>query len=322
MSIGDRLDNDVSAWRRAFLHLCFGESLSYYSDINDADISPALVSAMTQEIESQFAEMSVRQQSLAFLLLYQLDSAKAKELAQALLESVAEEGAQKGTEDAEEAEAATRDLALRISLMPAPSDGQNGRSSENMPTDATQAVKYFGSGTPQQIKLVMRFLALGRDALTDSEQFPDYSLRIYGSSHYYSSSSDGVKVRIPKPPIGLELDMLSRPLEKGDAETKAYATYFASLLDKEVDLDQLIDFSDEYSDSEEIAKLVYRAIATQNADNLVDVVEAIYERLNGESDYSLAADIYWTIRVMDGKQALALRKRIRKDVGMSTLKNY
>ena len=116
--------------------------------------------------------------------------------------------------------------------------------------------------------------------------------------------------------------MLKGALDHSDLEVKAYAAYLASLLEQDVNLDSLIDFFDANSDQEEIAKLVYRAIASQNAGDLVDVVEGIYDDFDGASDTSLAADIYWTIRVMDGKQALRLRKRIRKEVGMSELQSY
>ena len=129
-------------------------------------------------------------------------------------------------------------------------------------------------------------------------------------------------MRITKPPIGLSGKMLKGALDHGDLEVKAYAAYLASLLEQDVNLDSLIDFFDANSDQEEIAKLVYRAIASQNAGDLVDVVEGIYDDFDGASDTSLAADIYWTIRVMDGKQALRLRKRIRKEVGMSKLQSY
>ena len=320
-SVADLPVNDVSFWRRSFLRLNFGDSLSYYNDVKDADISPALLQHVTADIESRYDEMSVRQRSLALLTLHQLDGAKARELAQALLDSPAGD---KDSMSAEEIESSltVRDLAFRIALMPDKPVRRSYSSAPTEPVDGTVAVKYLESEDDQQVKSVIRFLTLGSESLMESQEFPDYSLRTYGSTTYYSSSQDKPKVRITKPPIGLSAKMLKRVLEHGDLEVKAYAAYLASLLEQDVNLDSLLDFFDANSDQEEIAKLVYRAIASQNAGDLVDVVEGIYDDFDGASDTSLAADIYWTIRVMDGKQALRLRKRIRKEVGMSELQSY
>ena len=320
-SVADLPENDVSFWRRSFLRLNFGDSLSYYNDVKDADISPALLQHVTADIESRYDEMSARQRALALLTLHQLDGAKARELAQTLLDSPAGD---KDSMSAEEIESslAARDLAFRIALMPDKPVRRSYSSAPTEPVDGTVAVKYLESEDEQQVKSVIRFLTFGSESLMKSEEFPDYSLRTYGSTTYYSSSQDQPKVRITKPPIGLSAKMLKGALDHSDLEVKAYAAYLASLLEQDVNLDSLIDFFDANSDQEEIAKLVYRAIASQNAGDLVDVVEGIYDDFDGASDTSLAADIYWTIRVMDGKQALRLRKRIRKEVGMSKLQSY
>ena len=70
-----------------------------------------------------------------------------------------------------------------------------------------------------------------------------------------------------------------------------------------------------------MATIVYEAIAATNNDKLIPTVEEIYDA-HGKDSNRYAANLYWTIRVMDGKKALALRKRIRDEVGMRNLENY
>ena len=106
-------------------------------------------------------------------------------------------------------------------------------------------------------------------------------------------------------------------------ECKAYAAYFRSLMDDKADLKPLLDYRKQYPSNRRINQLVCRAVAATNNDDLVGVVEEIYDFNTQENDNdSDHADLYWTIRPMDGENALELRKRIRDNKGISRLKNY
>ena len=69
--------------------------------------------------------------------------------------------------------------------------------------------------------------------------------------------------------------------------------------------------------------LLVRSVAATNNDDLIGVVEKIYDFNKSENDNdSDHADLYWTIRPMDGEDALRLRKRIRDKEGIGSLQNY
>ena len=63
---------------------------------------------------------------------------------------------------------------------------------------------------------------------------------------------------------------------------------------------------------------VYRAIAYEDDTSRFPLITEIYERYEQESYY--VREFYWTIRIMTGPDALALRKRIRTEIGMDNLR--
>ena len=83
----------------------------------------------------------------------------------------------------------------------------------------------------------------------------------------------------------------------------------------------MVDYYKQYPENSQTNKLVYRAVAATNRDDLVGMVEKIFD-VNLDDDESEYADLYWTIHPMDGENALKLRKRIRTKVGSSTLDQY
>jgi hypothetical protein len=64
---------------------------------------------------------------------------------------------------------------------------------------------------------------------------------------------------------------------------------------------------------------VFEALAERNRAADVPVLEEIYEFLRKEYDTDAVREFYWTIRTMTGPEVLALRKRIRSEVGMDSL---
>ena len=70
-----------------------------------------------------------------------------------------------------------------------------------------------------------------------------------------------------------------------------------------------------------MGRILYESVATLKADEMIPEVESVYDKV-GVKDTEYSAKLYWTIRVMEGKKALRLRKKIRTKVGMSRLNDY
>lgn len=149
-------------------------------------------------------------------------------------------------------------------------------------------------------------LALLRDAIqmnVDSE----------GASYFHGNG----RAIVPEPPPGLEPQHVRPLVDDPDPKTAAYAGYLLALLGEQDGLDSLIRYwRAREEDDEKLYKLVYRAIAALNDSTRVPLLEEIYGRL----DQWTISEFYWTIRIMSGPEILRLRKRIRDEVGMSSLR--
>ena len=190
-------------------------------------------------------------------------------------------------------------------------------------TDRSHAVKVLKSTNPVQVTLAMKYIAFGENVL-NADQEGDESFRI--SEHNYYGSSAGRKegtAKLFNPPKGMTEAMMDFKDVQLDAEGKAYACYFRSLFDEKADLKDLIDYYKRHPKNSQTNKLVCRSVAATNNDDLVSAVEKIFDfnvkEDNGDREL---ADLYWTIRPMDGDNALRLRKRIRDKVGSSRLSQY
>jgi hypothetical protein len=125
---------------------------------------------------------------------------------------------------------------------------------------------------------------------------------------------------LPKAPRGLEAGTLRPLLHNPDAKTAAYAGYLLTLLGEPDGLAPLLAYGRKHAAKDNSwGKLVYRALAAAADDGKVPLLEEMYERLRREEPYTLG-DFYWTIRVLDGPNALKLRKRMRQEVGMDHLR--
>jgi hypothetical protein len=124
---------------------------------------------------------------------------------------------------------------------------------------------------------------------------------------------------VPKAPAGLAAAPLRPLLTDRDPEVAAYAGYLLALLGEGDGLDRLLQhWSGRARTDTTWMRLVYRAIAAGNDDARVTVLETIYRRL--QSAENELPEFYWTIRVMEGPNALQLRKQIRQEVGMDRLR--
>jgi HEAT repeat protein len=118
------------------------------------------------------------------------------------------------------------------------------------------------------------------------------------------------------PPAGLKEEML-RPFVKAGGREGARAAYLLALMGRDEAVDLLLkQWRDEAA--EEWDRLVYRAVTALNDEKYVPVLEEIYAKMD-KTDYRMR-EFYWTIRTMSGPRILALRKRIRDEVGMDKLR--
>ncbi len=120
------------------------------------------------------------------------------------------------------------------------------------------------------------------------------------------------------------LPLLRSPREK----TAAYAGYLLCMLDHEEGLPVLLHYWEAHGAHDAaLARLVYQAVAQLNSEAHIPFLARIYQQFqNSEADENshggegfAVKDFYWTIRSMTGPQILALRKKIREEVGIENL---
>jgi hypothetical protein len=124
---------------------------------------------------------------------------------------------------------------------------------------------------------------------------------------------------VAEAPKGLQAAMLRPLLTDSDPTTVAYAGYLLALLGEPEGLEPLLRHWREHErKTESWMRLVYRAVSALGDDANVPLLEEIY-RAMASDDSSNLRDFYWTIRVLDGPNALRLRKQMRQEVGMEKL---
>lgn len=128
-----------------------------------------------------------------------------------------------------------------------------------------------------------------------------------------------------RPPLPEELtaDVVRPLLESSDRTAALLARYILAIQGEQVDLGPLIAHwraqgSPDYR-APRWDRLVYEAVAERNSPSDVLVLEEVYRFIQAEHGQSQLRDFYWTIRTMTGPEVLALRKRIRTEVGMGNL---
>ncbi len=110
-------------------------------------------------------------------------------------------------------------------------------------------------------------------------------------------------------------------LEHADGIVAARATYALAIMGSDVDLAPLIDEARSEGFSQYLqgmTNLLVLAIASRDRDDEVEILEEVYAKMSIDSEYYIK-EFYWKIRIMTGPKALALRKRIRDDVGINNL---
>lgn len=190
------------------------------------------------------------------------------------------------------------------------------------PRDAREAaVAALVSGDRIRSGPALILLAFDHAALPQSA-IQDFPLPMNSRWNSGMAAQERVGVR---PPLPAELtpDHV-RPLLDSDNETVSLlARYVLAVLGEPVDVGPLIarwrkEGSPRYG-SLRWDRPVFEALAERNRAADVPVLEEIYEFLRKEYDTDAVREFYWTIRTMTGPEVLALRKRIRAEVGMEAL---
>jgi hypothetical protein len=217
-------------------------------------------------------------------------------------QSLAITAAQKVAED-ETRDEQFRTDAFQIALALAPQEQQ---------TELAQAA--LASDQPKRQRLALLVL-VGND---DSElrYLHSYSFQLPNSNQTRYHEHSGAGPIIPTPPPGIVADDIRHLLTSTDPKTKAYASYVLAVFGEPEGLRTLIEYWREQNrDNRNVRKLVYRAIAKQDAAEHIDILREIKEQIQ---EYEIS-DFYWTIRIMSGDDILRFRKEIRDQYGMNRL---
>jgi hypothetical protein len=134
-----------------------------------------------------------------------------------------------------------------------------------------------------------------------------------GTSYSYHSAREGKPI-VPKPPPGIVAAHVRPLITDADPEVAASAGYLLALLGEADGLPPLLKYWRQHGrKSEDWDRLVYRAIATIDDPQYIDVLRQIYDKL----DRFDVGEFYWTIRIMSGPEILKFRKEIRDRVDLS-----
>jgi HEAT repeat protein len=152
-------------------------------------------------------------------------------------------------------------------------------------------------------------------------QFYIYTFQFRGNYE----QPDTKKIELP---ADLKAEQVLPLLRSRQEKTAAYAGYLLCMLDHEEGLPALLRYWEAHSARDAaVSRLVYQAIAQLNSEAHVPLLARIYQQFqNSDADESShggegfsVKDFYWTIRTMTGPQILALRKKIREEVGIANL---
>jgi hypothetical protein len=123
---------------------------------------------------------------------------------------------------------------------------------------------------------------------------------------------------VAKKPEGVTAEAARLLVADPDPETSAAGAYLLALCGDPAGLEALVRQWREHPQDEFWTRLVCRAVTALDDDGKVPVLDEVYQRL-GERGFS-AREFYWTIRSLDGPNALRLRRQVRQDVGMDALR--
>jgi len=175
-----------------------------------------------------------------------------------------------------------------------------------------RAVDACRSGDEKMQILGAGFLAEGTECSEcQSLEVDDNTLYVYrsGSASYKPA----------KPPKSLTADVLLPLLSKPQPYLRSCAAYLLAELGDTTGMATLAAVWRQSEDSTTRGFLV-DAVSSLDDDSYTPILEELYNSMNREEDAWEIRDFYWKIRVIKGPKVLALRKRIRDEVGMENLR--
>lgn len=292
----DRSDDVAStAVTSALTQLMFR---NYYFDVDD--ITPAQRKLAQSELLYRSQAGSYWQRLTALLMLNRFDKDKVTELTHEIVENESEP------------EPLRRD-AFRILLA-----SQTDREA----TDTALEVLNRKDLLYREDALIV--LTMGRSEVTTVAEERLSIASPYDRSSYLSisSSNEPLQAIFPEAPEGLTKEELFPLLESSDSKTAARAAYLLVLLGERDAFSILYAYWESSAKSDpKWSRLIYRAMAFLDDEKFVPDLTWIYENvISIDDDSETTKDYYWTIRIMTGPQILELRKRIRDEVGMDSLR--
>ncbi|QDT41962.1 HEAT repeat protein [Gimesia alba] len=276
---------------RNFRQIYFGKS---YYDFDDYSTSTKkrVAADMVPHIQSSV----FWQRTVALAVLLSVSREEAEKISESLL-------SEKSTSEP------LREVAFHVYLV-----AQTKTQARN------SAIKGLSEKSPALRKIALAYLSMGTQAV--SSVMNNKLALEFNNPEDSLSQKWGLPI-IPEAPDGLDPQLLKPLLNSDDLQTAAYAGYLLTLLDDPDGLPVLLDYWS-YSREKDLrwTRLVFRAIAYKNEISQVPLLTSIYEQQIKPLGYykSMTKEFYWTIRIMTGPDILALRKRIRDEIGMHRLR--
>jgi HEAT repeat protein len=249
--------------------------------------SPVMLRHLANEAVKRLEASDKRVRTLALALLSEADQKQATEKAEELFAAA-------------ETSATMRRNALAVLMFFRPAD------------QVDRAVAACSSSDPAMRVLGLTFLAGG------SDNSYSRSLMVDGDA-LYLSGSPGTAYKVSRLPEGLSTQVLTPLLSDGRADVRVSAAYLLARLGEAAGV-QILAAAWREGQGTSVRNYLVEAIATLDDDSLTSLLEEVYNSMDREEDVYSIREFYQSIHAMKGPKVLALRKRIREEVGMDRLR--
>lgn len=256
---------------------------------NPSRWSGAVTRRVSQEAAKRLETGDERTRTLALSMLTMADKAGAAQKAEAFF-------------TAADTPPAMRRNALAVLMLIAPK------------AQVARAVEACASDDESMAKLGVAFLAEGNSS-TYCRSLEVNDIEIYMGYGSYES------YKPEKAPDALSPATLAPLLSRSDAYTRAAAGY---LMARRGDISGVNVLAAAWRDGggQTERTFLVDAVVSLGDDSLTATLEEVYGSFDREESEYEVGSFYWKIRALQGPKVLALRKRIRDEVGMDTLRRY
>lgn len=183
-------------------------------------------------------------------------------------------------------------------------------------TSMQNAVEGLSSTDAGLVQLALGVLTYGPDSVTKLPSGLELANGTYSRSHDQQQEKAG----LPEPPHGLTVAAVRPLLSADNAEIAAQAGYLLVLLGEPEGFAPLRKYWESAGrENTALTQMFYRAVALQDDAAFLPTLEEIYTHMHTHGDGDLR-DFYWSIRGMTDRRAAALRKKMRDEVGMDSLR--